>query len=108
MFIKERRVLPKFTKTQQRILAVLSDGLPHLRKELWATVPSVQGMAEEHQKEFARLQTNQYLVGLRSKLRIVGEDIVCEIVNRRLCYRHVRLLRSNGSTAYVMGQIEAS
>ena len=93
----------KFTKTQQKILDVLADGLPHLRKELWACCPSVQGMDEQSVKEFARHRTNVHLMNIRSKLRLDGQDIICEVVNRRLCYRHVKLLKPNGSGTSSVG-----
>jgi hypothetical protein len=83
----------KFTATQQRILDVLADGQPHARKELWACIPSAEGIEDPKLlQEYARCQANRHLVAIRSKLRAVGEDIVCVVVNRRMCYRHVKLL----------------
>ncbi len=105
--LKERMMILKFTKTQQKILDILADGLPHLRKELWACCPSVQGMDEASIKEFARNRTNVHLMNIRSKLRLVGQDIVCEVVNRRLSYRHVKLLRPNGSDTTLVSPLTA-
>ena len=80
-----------FTPTERAMLAVLSDGLPHRRQELIACLPDELGLAVNMQMHVSRA---------RKKLRPVGQDIVCEIVNRQFCYRHVRLLASacNGST----------
>ena len=88
----------KFTKTQQRILDVLADGQPHLRKELWACCPSVSGIEDEKSlNEFARLQTNRHLISIRYKLRAIGQDVVCEVHQRRMYYRQIRLLNGTMS-----------
>ena len=75
----------KYSKTQLAILDVLKDGLPHLRDELIKCLgdPLVE-----------RVYLNQHLARLRKLLRPSGEDIVCELLNRRISYRHVRLLAS--------------
>lgn len=76
-----------YTPTQQSILNVLADGRPHSRDELI-------GCLED---DFAnRKNLNVHLANLRARIRPVGRDIVCELVNRRICYRHVMLI-SNGS-----------
>lgn len=75
-----------YTPTQQRIIDLLQDGLPHLRIELMKCLgDDLTTVATLH----------SHFVKLRKKLVPRGETIVCEILNRRIAYRHVRLLSSN-------------
>lgn len=74
------------TKTQLRILHVLSDGLPHSRQEIHACLP-------DELSSMAAIQP--HIVEIRKRLRPRGEDVVCEIGNKAISYRHVRLLASN-------------
>lgn len=74
-----------FTKTQQAILGVLSDGLPHSMDELKACFDDE--LVDDGTVRF-------HLSNTRAVLRKHGEDILCVIVNRRYRYRHVRLLAS--------------
>lgn len=75
--------MPQFTKTQERILRVLADGQRHHKTELKEVLrdPEAQPRA-----------LIQHISILRKKLRPVGEDIVCEFYQRRIHYRHVRLI----------------
>ena len=66
-----------------KILAKLSDGMPHSLKELHSCCgPSSASTVYYH------------LSILRTRLRPNGEDIICEYVmpSRGYAYRHVRLL----------------
>jgi len=75
-----------FSETQIAILRVLNDGKPHLRDELINLLPN---------PEFSdRTHFNDHLTALRKKIRPLGHEIVCELLNRRVSYRHVRLLHS--------------
>jgi hypothetical protein len=74
-----------YTPTQQAMLDVLSDGQAHTRQELHACLPDELGPLSN---------INSHLCNTRKHLRPIGQDIVCELVNRRICYRHVRLLAS--------------
>lgn len=74
-----------YTPTQLRFLAVLSDGMPHSREELAACC-----VEDAHRNNVA-----SHVHILRKKLRLKGEDIICEFSRRRGLYRHVRLLCSN-------------
>jgi len=78
--------MDKHTPTQQRILDVLSDGCPHPMTELLVCLPDPVANT--------RKNVAWHLVELRKKLRPVGQDILCQFLNRRLYYRHVRLLAS--------------
>jgi hypothetical protein len=78
--------VPQFTPTQRRILAVLSDGLPHTPGELHACLDDE--LAGRNAVQF-------HLSKLRKTLREVGQDVICEYYQRRFTYRHVRLL-ANG------------
>jgi hypothetical protein len=74
-----------FTETQQILIAILKDGMPHHRTEL-------RNAIDGELTSFTNLQN--HLSHIRKKLRPIGQDIICEFVNRRICYRHVRLLAS--------------
>lgn len=74
-----------FTPTQQRLIDVLADGMAHSRFELRDAIDG----------EYTALGTVQFHLSIiRRKLRPIGQDIICELVNRRICYRHIRLLAS--------------
>jgi hypothetical protein len=76
-----------FTPTQSRILAILSDGMPHRPAEL------KMALANEELASMNALRV--HLAHIRQKLRPRGEDIVC-LWGWKEChrYRHVRLLHS--------------
>ena len=75
-----------FTPTERRILSLLSDGLPHKRKE-------VHGCLDDDLAAMAAIRW--HIMNLRTKLRRSGQDIVCELVGRTINYRQVRLLNHN-------------
>lgn len=75
----------RFTRTQQMILEVLEDGLPHARKEL------AECLSDDLAGSNSMLQ---HLSAMRKLLRPSGHDIICQFVNNRRCYRHVILLPS--------------
>jgi hypothetical protein len=79
---------PKLTPTQQRMLDLLSDGLPHNKAELHALLWDNLSYANTIQV---------HISALRKVLRARGEDILCEFIHRRLHYRHVRLLSCVGT-----------
>ena len=72
-----------FTKTQQALLQLLSDGQPHPRKDLIACLGD--SLAD-------RFTLNRALKNLRPKLRTRPEDIICELKHKGIHYRHVKLL----------------
>ena len=75
-----------FTPTQRRMLAVLSDGLPHTRLELAECL-------EDDLANPASVKKHLYL--MRKVLRAQGQEIVCEWApssSPRQRYRHVILL----------------
>jgi hypothetical protein len=74
-----------FTPVQSRMLEVLRDGLPHTRYELHDCLQDEMGPISN---------IRSHLSSIRKKIRPFGEDIICELANRRICYRHVRLLAS--------------
>jgi len=80
-----------YTKTQARIVDLLSDGVPHSREELHACLDD----------DLARLTAaKRHLVEIRKHLRPQGQDIICVLQNRRIMYQWVRLLAS-ANTGYV-------
>lgn len=67
----------KLTPTQQRMLALLSDGRPHARQELHALLCD----------DLGRLSNIQpHLSHIRKAIRPKGHAIVCEIVEQRQVY----------------------
>lgn len=74
----------KFTATQRRILAVLSDGLLHSKEELEAA------MLNEYNSKDA---IHFHITKTRQKLLKRGETILCQTMEGgERKYRHVRLL----------------
>lgn len=72
----------KFTPTEQRILDLLEDGLPHSRKDVIACL---------NDEMATRLNLNPHLTHLRNKLRPLGQTIICELVKKAIFYRRVIL-----------------
>lgn len=72
-----------FTPTQQIVADLLADGLPHSRDEIALAIDP--GFTS---REVVRFHVSR----VRRKLRPKGEDIVCCLVHRKICYQHVRLL----------------
>ncbi|MCK9570497.1 hypothetical protein M0R72_16235 [Candidatus Pacearchaeota archaeon] len=77
-----------FSASQIAILKLLNDGLPHLREDLIKVLP------DSNPDCINRHHVNDHLTALRKKIRPLGHEIVCELLNRRVSYRHVRLLHS--------------
>lgn len=77
--------MSEFTETQERMLAVLRDGMAHHRNELRECCPD--NMTSDS-------CIRAHLSNIRKVLRRRGEDIVCVWQDRCLKYRHVRLLAS--------------
>ena len=77
-----------YTPTQKRILDLLADGLPHSRYEIHACLDD----------ELSALRAiRRHISVIRQSHRAKDQDIVCEIYNRTVHYRHVRLLRRKPS-----------
>lgn len=75
----------RWTRTQERLLALFADGLWHSKKALLACLEddmAVDGTLRCH------------LANIRKKLP-TGQAIVCEVDHRRYGWRQVRLLRSS-------------
>lgn len=72
-----------YTPTQKRIIAVLSDGKRHERKEVLESLGDSQaGYNNLH----------YHIHKLRRVLEEGGQTIVCELYKRKIHYRQVRLL----------------
>lgn len=69
----------------QRILKLLSDGMPHRIEELHACL---------HEQDAPFSNVSPHLFALRKALRARGEDIVCRTLSSGFdrWYQHVRLL----------------
>lgn len=78
--------MPHFTPTEQRLLAVLGDGLDHHRDELMACL-------SDDMTERSTLRTHFFR--MKKKLHPVGQDIVCIRNGAGFRYRQVRLLHSS-------------
>lgn len=83
--------MPEFTRTEQRIVNALSDGMRHTARSLQPLLPDTGKLCERDGK--ARHRTlHVHITNIRKKLRPSGQDILCEYYNRRTYYRHVRLI----------------
>lgn len=78
------RTLDNLVPIQRRMLAVLSDGLPHTKGELFACLWD----------DLSKMTAVQYHVSIiRHALLPYGHTVVCELSNRcAVRYRWVRLL----------------
>ena len=74
-----------FTPTQQAMLDVLADGKPHTFDELKDCLPDELGVTEN---------IFRHISAIRKRIRLQGQEIVCEFANRRKYYRHIVLLSS--------------
>lgn len=76
-----------YTATEQRIIDLLGDGLPHERDEV---VERILPNVKEPQKH--RNTVAVHIFFLRSKIRALGEDIITELRKGGIHYRRVVLL----------------
>jgi hypothetical protein len=72
---------------QHRLIEMLSDTRPHLREELMLCLNDGQATPRH---------LSRHIGALRRKLRPIGHDIVCVLMNRRIGYQHVMLLSQDG------------
>jgi hypothetical protein len=82
---KQLKADVEFTPVQRRILAVLSDGMPHRKQELHPCLNDDLATSNAIQV---------HISAMRKILRPKGEDIVCEYNKMTYYYRHIRLLQS--------------
>lgn len=76
-----------YTPTEQRIIDLLSDGLPHERDEV---VERILPNVKEPQKH--RHTIAAHIFYIRIKIRAMGEDIITELRKGGIHYRRVMLL----------------
>jgi DNA-binding CsgD family transcriptional regulator len=75
-----------FTPTQQAMLRILADGNPHTKQELHKCLnDELQSLTS----------VKVHVSNIRKVLRLTGQDIACEMVNRATYYRQVRLVGSS-------------
>ena len=77
-----------FSETQLSLLETLSDGMRHLRSELVEELP---GESIDERRKYRALSWQ--LCKMRKILRMLGQEIVCELHGRKIHYRHIRLLK---------------
>ncbi len=75
--------MPNFTPIQTRMLAVLQDGRPHKKSELWECIG-------DSVASYSTIKV--HICFIRRKLRPLGQDIVCEFRHKMIYYRQVRML----------------
>lgn len=74
-----------FTTTEQKILCILFDGIPHSREQLMTCLPD---------EEYSNYRTlSNHIQNLRTKLRMIRHDIDCVTKHRKYHYKWVRLLQ---------------
>jgi hypothetical protein len=74
----------RFTPTEKRILALLSDGEAHLAKDMVSCLEDELGERET---------ITRHIASIRNKLP-QDQWIVCEVRHRKAYYRHVIILKS--------------
>jgi hypothetical protein len=82
---RAKQIMVELSVTQQKIINLLSDGLPHKFEELQQLMPD--DLAD-------RRALSNHLAKIRTRIRPRGEDIICQFILRQRQYRHVRLLHS--------------
>ncbi len=70
-----------FTITERRMLLLLADGKSHSRDQLKECVDDELSSWKAMQMHLSRI---------RRKLRSVGQNVICEIADGRVYYRHLR------------------
>jgi len=76
--------MPLYTRTEKRLMDVLSDGMPHHKEELWACIDD-----ELSGENTLRV----HMTNLRNKLRPAGMDVLLDRCgNCAYRYRLVRLI----------------
>ena len=73
----------ELTKTRKKMLALLSDGKPHSRKELHACL-------WDQMSPLSNIQS--HICMIRKAIEGSGKAIVCEIYKSKISYRLVRLV----------------
>ena len=86
----------QLTPTQKAMLCVLADGRPHTREELHACLPSSKGLTAGQQAKTAELgalsNIQNHITAIRKAVCPQGEDVLCVLHKRTICYRYVKLL----------------
>jgi hypothetical protein len=77
------RRYPTLSPIQRKMLGVFSDGMRHSKDELYRC------LNDDLAKDTA---VNCHISKMRKVLRVMGEEIVCEVFERQFWYRHVLLL----------------
>ena len=73
------------TPTQRRMLELLADGRPHTRAELHRLLWDEQSSLGAVRRQ---------LCEARKVVRAQGGEIICQLVNGYICYRHLRNVNS--------------
>jgi len=79
------------TKTQKKILELLSDGDRHHKNDM------IRDLGKQDSEDPGKL-LRVHITNLRKILNPIGQDIVCQRYNRSLYYRWVRLIGSNSNS----------
>lgn len=80
----------QYTKTEQRIIKLLSDGMPHPREDLLECMLDPMG-------NYVALTS--HIVRLRRKVRTLNQEIVCELRRGAIYYRQIILLQQIDESA---------
>lgn len=81
MRIIDKRV-DGYTRTQWKLLQVLSDGKPHTKQELHACLPDDLSQVRAVARHISAMRKNLP----------PNQDIVCVFWRRKWCYQHICLL----------------
>lgn len=72
----------RFTPTQLKIVQLLADGKPHTRKE-------IHDLLWDEQSPITAIRA--HITNCRKMLRVLGEEIVCELYESKVHYRRVKV-----------------
>ena len=78
--------MPKFTKTEEKILTILADGKRHVTRDVRAEVMN----GDEYENMAVAFQ--MHMSRIRKKLNPIGQDIICQYHGGKMHYIHVRLI----------------
>lgn len=72
----------RFTPTQLRIVQLLADGKPHTRQE-------IKELLWDDQSPLTAIRA--HITNCRKVLRLLEEEIVCELSNGTITYRRIKV-----------------
>lgn len=82
----------ELTDTEQRIFRLLQDGFRHTRDEVLDCLREKYQTDEDGKRQYNTIQS--HIMRIRKKLHARGMDISCELKDKKIWYRMLRLIGS--------------